>query len=222
MRLLYHFCLQPASRKVRVALREKNLDFRLEDEKPWAHRPGFVALNPNGEVPVLVEPDGAALSDATAICEFLDEVYPDPPLLGRTPAGRAEVRRLVGWFDGKFGREVTERLVQEKVMRRYSGSGGPDSAAIRAGLANVRAHLDYIAWLTDRRGWLAGDAFSLADIAAASHLSAIDYLGDVPWDKHGEAKLWYARLKSRPSVRQLLSDRLPGLAPPRHYADLDF
>ena len=70
--------------------------------------------------------------------------------------------------------------------------------------------------------WLAGDALSLADIAAAAHLSAIDYLGDVPWSDHEVAKEWYARIKSRPSFRPLLTDHIPGLAPPKHYTDLDF
>ncbi|HET6222763.1 MAG TPA: glutathione S-transferase family protein, partial [Dongiaceae bacterium] len=99
---------------------------------------------------------------------------------------------------------------------------GPDSQAIRAGNANIHYHLDYIAWLADRRNWLAGDDFSLADIAAAAHLSALDYIGDVPWERHADAKDWYVRVKSRPSFRALLADALPGITPPAHYADLDF
>lgn len=222
MRLLYHFALQPFSRKVRIVLREKHLEFDLQDEKPWERRDAFLTLNPAGEVPVLVEPDGSSLIGSTAICEFLDEVYPDPPMLGATPLGRAEVRRLVAWFDVKFYREVTTNLLEEKIFRRLAGLGGPESQALRAGSANIHYHLDYIAWLTDRRTWLAGDDFSLADAAAAAHLSALDYIGDVPWARHAEAKDWYARVKSRPSFRPLLADHLPGVSPPRHYADLDF
>ena len=222
MRLLYHFALQPFSRKVRIVLREKHLEFDLQDEKPWERRDAFLTLNPAGEVPVLVEPDGSSLIGSTAICEFLDEVYPDPPMLGATPLGRAEVRRLVAWFDVKFYREVTTNLLEEKIFRRLAGLGGPESEALRAGSANIHYHLDYIAWLTDRRTWLAGDDFSLADAAAAAHLSALDYIGDVPWARHAEAKDWYARVKSRPSFRPLLADHLPGVSPPRHYADLDF
>ncbi|WP_119460859.1 glutathione S-transferase family protein [Rhodospirillaceae bacterium SYSU D60014] len=222
MRLLYHFALQPFSRKVRIVLREKRLEFDLQDEKPWERRDAFLTLNPAGEVPVLVEPDGSALIGSTAICEFLDEVYPDPPMLATTPLARAEIRRLVAWFDVKFYREVTTNLLEEKIFRRLAGLGGPASQALRAGSANIHYHLDYIAWLTDRRTWLAGDDFSLADAAAAAHLSALDYIGDVPWARHAEAKDWYARVKSRPSFRPLLTDQLPGVPPPRHYADLDF
>lgn len=222
MRRLYHFCLQPASRKLRILLKEKSLEFELQAENAWERREAFLALNHAGEVPVLVEPDGTTLADSAAIAEYLDEMFPEPPLLGKTPLARAEVRRLVGWFDVKFNREVTVNLLDQKILRRLSGNGGPDSQAIRAGNANIHYHLDYIAWLTERRRYLAGDRFSLADIAAAAHLSALDYLGDVPWEQHVGAKDWYARIKSRPSFRPLLADHIPGAPPPTHYADLDF
>jgi glutathione S-transferase len=222
MRRLHHFALQPSSRKLRILLREKDLDFELIDERPGDRREELLHLNPSGEVPVLVEPDGAAYADGQAIAEYLDETYPERPLIGATAQRRAEVRRLVAWFDLKFDREVTARLLDEKIMKRLIRSGHPDSQAIRLASANLHIHLDYIAWLADRRTWLAGDGFSLADIAAAAHLSVVDYLGDIPWDGHPGAKDWYARVKSRPSFRPLLADHVPGAPPPRHYADLDF
>ena len=222
MRLLYHLWLSPFARKIRVVLKEKNLDFTMKVEKTWERRPEFLALNPAGEVPVLIEPDGSVLADANAIAEFLDEVYRDKLLLGLNPLDRAEVRRLTAWFDGKLNREVTEPLVGEKMMKRFLGLGAPDSGAIRAGKANLGYHLDYITFLVERRRWLAGDHFSLADISAAAHLSALDYIGDVPWDAHEPAKEWYARIKSRPSFRPLLADHIPGAPPPKHHADLDF
>ncbi len=222
MRTLYHLWLSAASRTVRLVLAEKGLEFVMKVEKAWERRPAFIAMNPTGEVPVLVENGGALLADGGAICGYLDEAYPDPPLLGSDPFARAEVRRLAAWFDTKFAREVSDNLVGEKVMKRFLGLGEPSTEAIRAGLANIGTHLDYIAYLVERRNWLAGGELSLADLTAAAHLSAIDYLGDVPWDKHREAKEWYARLKSRPSFRPLLKDSIPGLPPPKHYADLDF
>ena len=222
MRTLYHLWLSPASRKVRLAFGEKRLEFAMKVEKTWERRPEFLAMNPTGEVPVLVEDDGAVIADSTAICEYLDEVHPEPPLIGHGPGVRAEVRRLVAWFDEKFRAEVTDNLVGEKVLKRFLGLGEPSVEAIRAGLANIHTHLEYVAWLADSRNWLAGDALSLADLTAAAHLSALDYLGDVPWEDHGRAKDWYARLKSRPSFRPLLKDSIPGLSPPKHYANLDF
>ncbi|HIM76703.1 MAG TPA: glutathione S-transferase family protein [Rhodospirillales bacterium] len=222
MRILYHLWMSPQCRKVRVALLEKRLEFDLRAENVWERRDEFLALNPASDIPVLVEEDGTALSGSDAICEFLDEVHPEPPLIGHQPIARAEVRRLVHWFDEKFNAEVTENLVGEKMTKRYLGKGGPSSKAVRAGHANIHSHLDYIGYLTERRTWLAGDDFSLADIAAAAHLSSIDYLGDVPWAEHEEAKDWYARIKSRPSFRSILEDNIPGAPPQKHYANLDF
>ncbi|HEV7370035.1 glutathione S-transferase family protein [Arenibaculum sp.] len=222
MLVLYHFWLSPFARKIRLALAEKGVPFELRLEREVERRPEFLALNPAGEVPVLVDEDETVVADSAAICEYLEETRPDLPLLGATAAQRAETRRLVGWFDGKFNREVTENLVGEKLMKRLNSQGYPHAPAIRAGLANIHYHLDYIAYLAERRTWLAGDDFSLADIAAGAHLSTVDYLGDVPWDEHPEARLWYARIKSRPSFRALLADSVPGAPPPPHYANLDF
>jgi glutathione S-transferase len=221
MRVLYHSLLSAASRKVRVVLAEKNLDFTMKAEKPWERRPEFLALNPAGDVPVLIDNDNV-LAGTEAIVEYLDEVYREKMLIGINPLDRAEVRRLVAWFDDKMNREVTENLVGEKIMKRTIGEGQPNSQAIRAGHANLPHHLDYIGYLVDRRRWLAGEFFSIADVTAAAHLSTLDYLGDVPWDGHDLAREWYARIKSRPSFRAILADHVPGLPPAKHYTDLDF
>jgi glutathione S-transferase len=222
MRTLFHLPLCPFSRKVRVVLKEKNLDFELKLERVWERRAEYLEMNPAAEVPVLVESDGKVIVDSGVICEYLEEVYRERLLLDIDPADRAEVRRLVAWFDLKMNREVTQNLVGEKMMKRMMGYGNPNSSAIRAGHANIHYHLDYIAFLVERRRWLAGDHFSLADIAAAAHLSVLDYIGDVPWAEHEPAKDWYARIKSRPTFRPLLSDHIAGHPPPAHYADLDF
>ena len=223
MRTLYHHPLCPFSRKVRIVLAEKKLEFELVFESPWEARPEFLALNPAGEVPVFVQDGAEPLADATAIAEYLDELHREPPLLPSDPLDRAEVRRLVGWFDAKFNREVTIPLVGEKVTKRISQPRAePDSKLIRQGFSAIHRHLDTIAWLTERRTWLAGAQYSLADITAAAHLSCIDYLGDVPWEGHQAAKDWYVRVKSRPAFRTVLGDHLPGIPPARHYADLDF
>jgi glutathione S-transferase len=223
MRRLYHLPFDPASRKIRLLLAEKKLDVTLSEENIWERRETFLALNPAGEVPVLVEPEGHPLWDDAVIYEYLEEVYQDnPTMLGTSPEQRAEVRRLIAWFDKKFAREVTDNLVGEKVKKRYIKGATINSAAIRAGKQNIHYHLDYIAYLTDQRNWLAGSDLSLADLTAAAHLSAIDYLGDVPWGEHQGAYDWYARFKSRPSMRTLLTDSFNGVPAASHYANLDF
>jgi glutathione S-transferase len=222
MRILYHLPLSPFARKVRLALAEKRIPFDLRLEKVWERRDEFLAMNPACTVPVLQDGNGLVLVDSYAICEYLDEAYPDTPLLGRTLAERAEVRRLVAWFDHKFHAEVTRNLLHERQMKRLLGQGNPDAGAIRAGYANLKPHMEYLGWLAETRAWLAGSALSLADLAAASHLSALDYIGDVDWSLNEAAKDWYARIKSRPAFRPLLSDRISGMPPPAHYPDLDF
>ena len=221
-RVLYHLPLSAPSRKVRLALAEKGLPFALEVERVWEQRPAFLAISPAGEVPVLCEPDGATLNECQVICEYLEETYAAVDLLGRDPLQRAETRRLTAWFDQKFAADVGNNLVGEKYLKRLLGYGDPQAAAIRAGLANIHYHLEYLGYLAEHRRWLAGNDFSLADIAAAAHLSAVDFIGDVPWDQHPGAKDWYARVKSRPSFRALLADQVQGLQAPSHYADLDF
>ena len=222
MRTLYHVWLHPFSRKVRLALAEKKLEFDLQIEKIWERRTAFLAMNPAGDVPVLVENDGTILSNSQVICEYLEEMYPENNLLGTDSIQRAETRRLVGWFDVKFNREVTDNLVGEKLMKRFLKLGEPHGPSIRAGHANIHYHLDYIGFLCEKRKWLAGDKFTLADIAAASHLSSIDYIGDVPWEEHHAARDWYSRVKSRPSFKALLEDRIPGFTPVEHYENVDF
>ncbi len=222
MRVVYHLPLSPFARKVRLALAEKKLEFELRVERVWERRENFLAINPAGDVPVLIDDDGTILADSVAITEYLEETVPQPALHGQDAKERAEVRRLVAWFDRKFNAEVTDNLVGEKVVKRMQRIGGPDTLAIRAGIMNIGYHLQYISFLVERRNWLAGDRLSFADLTAAAHLSCVDYLGDVPWAKYEEAKNWYARIKSRPSFRPLLADQIPGLLPAPVYANLDF
>jgi glutathione S-transferase len=222
MRILYHLPLSPFARKVRLALAEKRIPFELKTERVWERREEFLALNPAGTVPVLTEENGTTVADSYAICEYLDEAYPEAPLIGRTLAERAEVRRLVAWFDQRFAEEVTRKLIWERHLKRAMGHGGPDAATIREGYANLKPHLEMIGWLAEHRPWLAGPNLTLADFAAAAHLSSLDYVNDVDWSHNDAARDWYSRVKSRPAFRALLADRITGVEPPPHYADLDF
>jgi glutathione S-transferase len=222
MRYLHHLPLSPFCRKVRIVLSEKRLPFETRVEKVWERRPEYLELNAAGTVPTLLEDNGLAVPDSGVICEYLDEAYPDTPLLGQTLGERVEVRRLVAWFDGKFAADVTRNLNDEKYLKRIAGWGHPDAAALRAGYNNLRDHLHYIGWLAETRKFLAGANLSLADFAAAAHLSVLDFQGDIDWTISPPAREWYARMKSRPSFRQILADRVPGITPPAHYADLDF
>jgi glutathione S-transferase len=224
---LHHFPLDPFSRRMRLALAEYGVEATLVEERPWEPSRAIFKLNPAGTAPVFVDDNGTVVSGVEALSEYLEETrVGKTALIPGNAAERAEVRRLTGWFDTKFYAEVSEPILTEKIMRRFMarehGGGPPDMVRFRAGTEKLRGHLDYIGTLVDHRSWLAGATLSLADLAAAAHLSAIDFLGDVPWKDHPAAKSWYQRIKSRPSFRPLLSDSIRGMAPPEHYADLDF
>ena len=221
MNRLYHYPLSPFSRKVRLSLAEKRIEVELVEERYWEQDADFLRRNPAGKVPVL-KMGNRMMADSTAICEYHEETHPMPPLLPSGADSRYEVRRLVAWFDDKFNEEVTTKLMGERVFRKVMGTGYPDSANVKAGSKAVKYHLDYMHWLLDQRRWLAGNEMSLADFAAASHLSCLDYVSDVDWNRSAIVKDWYAKIKSRPAFRSILADQISGFPQPSHYNDLDF
>ena len=225
-RTLYHFPLDPASRQARLALGEKRLPFEAVVVRYWEEPEAFTTLNPSGLTPVLVEVEAGrkrlVVCEVRPVLEYLEEQYPQPGLLGRDPAERAEARRLMQWFDRKFDAEVNSYLLREKLEKRLTKMGAPDLSNMRLGREALRAHLGYVERLLGQRDWLAGPRLSLADFAAAAHISVLDYFGDIPWREIPAAKTWYMKVKSRPAFRPLLADRWPGLAPAAHYDDLDF
>ncbi len=224
-RTLHHFPLDPASRQVRLALVEKRLAFTELTVRYWERPRALTTLNPSGVTPVLVEfrdEETLVLCESRAILDHLEEAYPEVPLLNADAAERAEARRLLQWFDRKFEFEAGGLLLHEKMEKRLLGLGAPELASLRQGREGLKGHLHYMDGLLQSREWLAGRRLSLADFAAAAHLSVIDYFGDVPWADFPAAKTWYMKLKSRPAFRPLLLDRWPGLTPARHYDDLDF
>lgn len=221
MNRLYHYPLSPFCRKVRLSLAEKRIEVELVEERYWEQDADFLRRNPAGKVPVL-KLGNRTMAESAAICEFIEESWPTPPLMPKDPEGRYEVRRLVNWFDDKFHAEVTRKLMGERVFKKVMGGGYPDSANVKAGAKAIKFHIDYMAWLLEQRRWLAGNEMTLADFAAAAHLSCLDYISDVDWNRSEIVKDWYAKIKSRPAFRSILADQVPGFRPPPHYADLDF
>ncbi len=221
MVLLIHHPVSPFSRKVRIAMGEKKMLFVLREEEPWNLSADMYKLNPAGSLPVFLS-DGNVIAGNYAICEYLEEFNREIPLLPQDLKQRAEVRRLVEWFDDKFYKEVYRNIAYEKIHKRFGSGLAPDSRILKIGLNNLNFHLEYLDWLTERNNYLAGENLTLADAAAAAQLSVIDYLGDVPWEGYRNAKLWYSKMKSRPSFKDILKDSVKGILPAKHYANLDF
>lgn len=221
MVLLIHHPISPYSRKIRLLMAEKRILFVLKEEEPWNLSADVYKLNAAGELPIFIF-DGNVITGNYAISEFLEEVNQEVRLIGGDARQKAEIRRIAEWFDGKFYREVYRSLVMEKVHKRFGQGLAPDSTVLKAGLNNLNFHMEYIDWLAESRNYLAGDNFSLADVTAAAHLSIIDYLGDIPWEGYKNAKLWYSKIKSRPSFKDVLKDNIKGILPSKHYNNLDF
>lgn len=220
---LYQFPLCPFSRKVRLLLGEKGVGYELVRENPWEKRDEFVDLNPAGRTPVMVETERAVtLIDSAAIAEYFDETVEGKAMLGGTAPYRAEVRRLAAWFDQEFYRDVTGPLLFERMEKRVVHKAPPDGGALREAMKAANNHLDYVDYLIDHRSWLAGATMSLADLAAAAQISVADYLGGIDWTGHEQTKGWYAGLKSRPSFRPLLAERMELVQPPAYYEQVDF
>jgi glutathione S-transferase len=230
MLTLFHQPLSSGCRFVRLVFGEYGEELNLIEEKPWMRRKEFLALNPAGQVPVLLAEADLPVSGAHVIAEYLDEtrgvIKREKRLFAGDPFERAEIRRLSDWYLTKTENEVTRHLVRERALKPFmpsdQGGGSPDSAAIRAARGNLKMHMKYTNWLAGTRNWLAGDRLTYADLSAAASLSILDYLGEVKWSEHQAARDWYSRVKSRPSFRSLLADRVRGLSPVSHYADLDF
>ena len=221
MVLLIHHTTSPFARKIRLQMSEKKMLFVLKEEEPWNLSPDLYKLNPAGELPVMLN-DGEVVVGHYAISEFLEETQSEIPLIYGSSKQKAEIRRVTDWFDNKFYREVYQNIVFEKVNKRFSNGLAPDSKVLKIGLNNIGYHLEYIEWLLSKHQYLVGEELSLADLTAAAHFSVIDYLGDVPWDEFPASKLWYSKIKSRPSFKDLLRDTIRGILPAKNYTNLDF
>jgi len=220
---LYQFPLCPFSRKVRLTMAEKGLAVELVRVSPWQDDDDFADLTPARQTPVLVEAaKGVVLIDSTAICEYFEETVDRAPMIPGTAVNRAEIRRLVSWFDIKLYQDAVAPLMHERMLKRLITREPPDAQALRRAMTAIDGHLDYLDYLLDHRRWLAGPALTLADLTAAAQLSVADYLGGIDWRGHKQTVDWYAVIKSRPSFRPLLGERMEVIMPPKHYDQPDF
>lgn len=221
MVLLVHHSISPQSRKARLIMAEKKMLFVLKEEEPWNMSKSVLDINPAGDLPILVF-DGVVVSGNYAVTEYLEESNPQYKLLPENAKKRADIRRVIDWFDTKFYNEVYKYIVNEKIIKRFHLRQAPDSKILKAGLNNLHYHMEYVDYLTECSNYICSDEVTLADLTVAAYLSIIDYLGDISWDRYKNAKIWYAKIKSRPSFKDILKDNIKGIPPSKHYTNLDF
>ena len=213
MRRLIHLLLSPSSRFARLLIAEKRLTFDPVAPEDMA-----------AQLPVFTDIDGTCAVGLWAIVDHLEGGYPEHPLTPEDAGTRAESLRLLDWAMTSLQENVTRRIVYEKASQRFTGAPAkraPDMEAIRLGRETLKAALREIGGQADENGYLAARECTLGDLAVAAHISALDYFGEIPWDEFPSAAEWYMRMKSRPSFRSLLADRVPGQPPVSHYAELD-
>lgn len=236
---LYHFNNSVCSQKVRLALAEKGLDwdeqlvdlFKLEQ-----YDPDYVKLNPKGVVPTLVH-DGRPVIESTLICEYIDDVFPDPPHKPADPAGRAAMRVWTkavdeGLHEGVTSisfsamfRERMKAMSDEQRARRYRNIGDPvrrdrDRTVFEHGVDSPHVFNAIAAYetlfgkldkaLADGREWIMGDIYTLAEINLAPYAARLEYLDLIGvWiEDRPLVGAWWARVKARPVYRTQLSGRL--------------
>lgn len=224
MKRLYHWMFDPYARTVRLALGEKALSYEQVASPPWQPNRDVQMLAPGAAGVALIHRANDARYTAvgvTAICEYLEEAEGDIKLLPRLAEDRAETRRIWRLSEDMF-HEACNTLLRERIAIARSRAHSPDSTALRQGAHALRAALTFFNYLAETRGYLAGRSLTLADLSVAAHLSCFDYFDDVPWQAAPDLRVWYSRIKSRPSFRPLLADKIDGTHPAAHYANLDF
>ena len=230
MLTLYHANHSTCSQKVRICLAEKGLDYESKMIDLAAKEqldPDYLAINPNGVVPTLVH-DGKTVIDSSVICEYIDDVYPDPPLSPSDPYGKARMRAWMRYFeevptaavrfpsfnmaflprfdgldDDAFQKEQADvRPLRKGFFRRMTRHGFPDE--------DIRASFEQIVQTAARMDaalangpWLLGETYSLADIVVAPLIDRMADLGfaDLWEEKYPRMADWYARIRERPAFK---------------------
>ncbi len=211
-----------ASRAAKIILHEKNIKFHSINEPIWQRRLEFLKINPEGELPVIVDDKETKIIGYFSLAYYLEESLLENNLIGKNSFDRLEVRRICKWLNNKFYKEIIENIVEERVFKNLKGLGHPSSECLKAGRINLKNHENYFEWLLKNRSFLAGEFFSLADIAYSAYLSTLDYLGEIKWERINLTKKWYAKIKSRPSFRDILEEKLYIIPASKHYQNLDF
>lgn len=208
---VYGFALSPFVRKVLVVAHEKGIEHAMVPVNPRDPPLEFVEASPFRKIPAIRDGD-YTLADSTAIVAYLDRKYPDPALF---PADAQGLGRAI-WFEefadtivaAAGGKVVFNRFVAPKVI----GMPGNEELA-EQGCAELKPAMDYLEAQVPEAGWLAGDAYSIADISVATVLKTLDYVGQcADAATHPKTAAWYARVLARPAWEVVLAAETEAMA----------
>jgi glutathione S-transferase len=197
---LYDYPQCPFCRKARVALAEKGLKYErvfVDLRKREQKKEEFLKLNPYGKVPVLVD-NGTVMYESSVINEYLDENYPDPPLMPSSPADRARVRILVDFCESHFHPSWFNIYLQ----MTFKAEDKRDKELVEGSKEELKEHLRRINEVLEGQEYLGG-GYSLADIAFTPRVAIFDSLNIQIPPEFQNVTAWIERIKARPSYQAL-------------------
>ena len=218
---LYHYQLCPSSRFIRILLDEFKIEHITQLENYWKPQDEFLLINPAGHLPVLIDNSNFPIIGFNACVEYIRDMDLKPNIFPDDYRKKAEIYRLYHWFDTLFKKEVLDPIIYEKVFSRVIENLTPNSINLRNGMQNLVFHIRYLEHLLKDKDFLVLDTITSCDFFAAANLSVLDYLGLLNLDDYTKLKVWYFKLKSRPSFKNILKDYIVGLTPHENYKLLD-
>ena len=222
MYLLHHYLMCPSSRFVRVVLNELKITYDLQLENFWSPNQQYLLKNPGGFFPVLHDQANNSNIVGSIVCvEYLDENHKNFSFFSSKKEDKAEIRRILFWVEQIFNNEVVLPLLKEKIYKRFINKVPSDNNLIRNCKQFLKYHLNYFQFILNEKDWLVGESMSYADLSLSSSLTVLDYLGELDFYKSDELKELYFKIKSRPSFKIILKDRVVGINPSKDYLNYD-
>jgi glutathione S-transferase len=218
---LYHYYLCSSSRYIRLILEEHKIPYQTQLENYWKPQKDFLQLNPAGHLPVLINEENFPFIGANACVEYIRDLKLRPDLFVDDYREKAEINRLVHWFDVVFKKEVFDPIIYEKVFSRIVDNITPNSENIRAALNNLDFHIQYLNYLLNGKKYFIKEEVTYLDFLAVANFSVLDYLGLLNLNSYKNIREWYFKIKSRPSFKILLKDQIVGLNAHENYQNID-
>ncbi len=222
MQITVHYhALCPFSKQFIVLLSELGLKYNIIKEDYWLKNPAFVRLSPWLELPVIII-DETIVTGIYPCLEYLIDLKKDSHLFGNDPQILVCIRQIINWFNQHCYYEVVKNIINEKLIKPDLKKEYTDSNILRASKTALHKHMMQLNAIISTQQYIVSESITYADISAASHFAVLDYFNEINWQNYPKIKDWYCLIKSRPSFRATLYEKVKGINPPKHYLELDF